>query len=101
MNFDENCGCPFNGMKSCKDVRKKNGCAMYVWIDLVDANTGVQQHMYACSFVWQPFLMMKAAQETRQGAAATEDLRNQVVKRYDAVAVEPPQEVQKLTKRVM
>ena len=34
---------------------------------------------------WQPYMSMQAAQEARQGAAATESFRNEVVRFQDEI----------------
>ena len=84
MQFDENAGCPMNGMKTCKKVRQKTECAWWTWFTFNDPTTGDDVAMHACAMVWQPYMSMKAAQESRQGAAAVESFRNEVVKRADA-----------------
>jgi hypothetical protein len=93
MRFDENQGCPLNGMKTCKKVRQKNGCAWWMWFTFNDPTTGDDVAQHACAMVWGPYMSMKAAQESRQGAAATESFRNELVRRIDRKQVEKKDEI--------
>lgn len=55
-------------------------CPWYVKVKGYDSNTGVEIDHWGCAIAWMPTLMINAANETRQGAAATESFRNEMVK---------------------
>jgi hypothetical protein len=97
MQFDENNGCPLNGMKPCKKVRQKNGCAFWMWFTFRDPQTGDDVAQHACAMVWQPYMSMKAAQETMQGAAAVESFRNEMVRRFDKTQIEKKASVNQIS----
>ncbi len=58
-------------------------CTFWVHILGKDPQTGNPVDHYDCTFKWLPVLLIENAQQVRQGAAATESFRNEVVKRQD------------------
>ena len=47
--------------------------------------TGQELDEYDCAIRWLPVLLIENAKETRQGAAAVESFRNQVVRQQEAL----------------
>lgn len=66
--------CPFIG-KDCIGLQ----CALFAQVRGTDPQSGSEVDEWACSFAWMPLLLINAAKEVRQGAAATESVRNEVV----------------------
>ncbi len=54
-------------------------CSWYTHVRGTDPQSGQEVDEYACAVAWTPILLINAAKEARQGAAATESLRNQMV----------------------
>jgi hypothetical protein len=71
--------CPLIG-KACIE----GGCKFWTHILGKSPQTGNPIDHYDCAVVWLPVLLIENSQEVRQGAAATESFRNEVVKRQDA-----------------
>jgi len=68
--------------KICPLLKKsciEHGCAWYTHLVGVNPNTGKQVDEFGCSVAWMPFLVLENAKETRQGAAAVESFRNEMV----------------------
>lgn len=55
-------------------------CPWYIEVKGYDANKGAETSNWGCAIAWMPALMINTANETRQGAAATESFRNAMVK---------------------
>lgn len=55
-------------------------CEWYTEIKGKHPQTEEQIDRWGCSITWLPMLLVNAAQEVRQGAAATESFRNDMVK---------------------
>lgn len=76
--------CPLGA--KCEDVKMEGGkpilyrCPWYVQVQGIDNNTGKEVNNWGCAIAWMPALMINTANETRQGAAATESFRNAMVK---------------------
>ena len=67
-----------------KDVSKVcHTCPWYILVRGSDPNTGKEIDTWDCSIAWLPTLLLNTAQETRQGAAATESFRNEMVKAHE------------------
>lgn len=58
-------------------------CAWYTHVRGTDPQGGQEVDEYACAVAWSPILMINMAKEAREGAAATESLRNEMVKTAD------------------
>jgi len=68
--------------KICPLLKKsciEHGCSWYTHLVGVNPNTGKQVDEFGCSVAWMPFLVLENAKETRQGAAAVESFRNEMV----------------------
>ena len=72
--------CPFF-KKKMSDVC--HTCPNWVHIRGMNPQTGEEMDNWRCAISVLPMLLINAARETREGAAATESLRNEVVKRQD------------------
>ena len=76
-------GCPLGA--KCEEVKHENGkaviyrCPWYVNVLGKDPNTGKDFDHWQCSIALLPMLMINTANEVRQGAAATESFRNEMV----------------------
>ncbi len=76
-------GCPLGA--KCEDVRQEDGelvmyrCPWHVRVRGRDNNTGEDIDHWQCAIAWMPTLQINTANETRQGAAATESFRNEVM----------------------
>ncbi len=76
--------CPLGA--KCEEVKTEDDkpvlyrCSWYVQIRGTDNNTGKEVDNWGCAIAWMPVLMINTANETRQGAAATESFRNEMVK---------------------
>lgn len=76
--------CPLGA--KCEEVKTdKDGrqtmfrCPWYVHMRGADPQTGVEHDEWACSMAWLPLLLVENSKEARQGAAATESFRNEMV----------------------
>jgi hypothetical protein len=69
--------CPLH-RASMSTVCKK--CPWWTQIRGVNPNTGADVDEWSCAVGLLPMLLLNTAQETRQGAAATESFRNEFVK---------------------
>lgn len=54
-------------------------CPWWVKIRGMDPNTGTEIDQWNCAIAWGPMLAINVAQQARQGAAATESFRNEMV----------------------
>ena len=67
----------------CPLIQKKcvqEECAWYTKLRGSNPNTGADVDEWLCAIVAIPLLQIQTAKETRQGAAATESFRNEMVK---------------------
>lgn len=77
-------GCPLGA--KCEDAKIEEGktvlyrCPWYVQIRGRDPNTGEEMDRWSCAIAWMPTLLINTANEVRQGAAATESFRNEMVR---------------------
>ena len=55
-------------------------CNWFIQVRGKDPNTGKDVDEWGCSIAWLPHLLIENANQTRQGAAATESFRNEMVK---------------------
>lgn len=76
--------CPLGA--TCETVKHEDNkpvlyrCPWYVQVKGRDSNSGKEIDHWDCAIAWMPTLMINTANETRQGAAATESFRNEMVK---------------------
>lgn len=54
-------------------------CPWYIRVVGTDNNTGELVDRYNCAISWLPTLLVNTSHEVRQGAAATESFRNEMV----------------------
>lgn len=75
--------CPLGA--KCEEVKMVEGrqvmfrCPWYTQVRGFDVNTGQEKDHWGCAIAWMPTLMVNTANEARQGAAATESFRNEMV----------------------
>jgi hypothetical protein len=62
--------------KDCVQMR----CAWFTCLRGTNPNTGQEIDEWICAVAALPLLQIEVAKETRQGAAATESFRNEMVK---------------------
>ncbi len=87
MQLDSGTYCPLI-KKDCITLK----CAWFTQVRGTHPQTGKEVDEFQCAVKWMPLLMIEVAKETRQGAAATESFRNEVVKRAtDRARLGPPQ----------
>lgn len=70
-------------------------CSWFVHIRGTNPQTGQEVDEWGCSMTWLPLLLIENAQQTRQTGAATESMRNEIIKRMDntrPIVIEPPSE---------
>lgn len=60
-------------------------CPWWCHVRGANPNTGEPVDEWRCAIGWLPMLLIETAQQSRQGAAATESMRNAVVARMDGV----------------
>ncbi len=77
--------CPLGA--KCEEVQEVDGnqailrCPWYQNVQGQHPQTGERIDHWACAIALLPMLLIENAQESRQGAAATESLRNEIVRR--------------------
>ena len=77
--------CPFHRTRCDKVCHK---CPLWVKVIGKNPNNGAEVERWHCSFTWLPMLLVENAKEVRQGAAATESFRNEMVRRADNASAE-------------
>lgn len=60
-------------------------CSWFTLVRGTEPQSGREVDEWACAIAWLPMLQINTANEVRQGAAATESLRNEVVGTSKAV----------------
>lgn len=83
---DENLICPTHH-KPMSEVCHK--CPWWTHVRGMNPNTGEEVDDWQCAIGWLPLLLIQAAKESREGAAATESFRNEIVARADAARRRP------------
>lgn len=58
-------------------------CSWFIQVRGTNPQSGAEVDEWACSIAWLPMLLINTAKEARQGAAATENFRNQMVAASD------------------
>ena len=79
---DEHLNCPL-WKKSMDQVCHK--CPLWVQLRGRNPQTGEEVDSWQCSLASLPMLLIENAQQTRHNGAATESMRNEIVKRMDGV----------------
>lgn len=80
--------CPLGA--KCEEVKTENSkqyiarCPWYTCVRGRDNNTGEDIDEWRCAIAWLPMLTINTANESRQGAAATESFRNEMTRQRDA-----------------
>jgi len=59
-------------------------CSWMIQVRGTNPQTGVEIDEWDCSIKWLPMLLIENANQVRQGAAATESFRNEMVKANEA-----------------
>lgn len=59
-------------------------CNWFTQVRGTEPQSGKEVDEWACAIAWLPMLLINTAQESRQGAAATESFRNEVKAASDA-----------------
>lgn len=54
-------------------------CSWYTQVRGTHPQTGRDVDEYACAIAWMPMLLIETSKEVRQGAAAAESMRNEMV----------------------
>lgn len=54
-------------------------CTFYTHVRGSDPQSGREVDEFACAIAWIPILLINTAKEVREGAAATESMRNEMV----------------------
>ena len=54
-------------------------CSWFTQVRGTNPQSGAEVDDWACAITWLPMLLINTAQEVRQGAAATESFRNEMV----------------------
>ena len=77
--------CPLGG--TCEKIADGviERCAWYVKIEGTHPNTGEFISESRCAMYWQPILMIDTNGKLNQNIATVESLRNETIKRQDAV----------------
>ena len=63
----------------CKGLQ----CTFMIQLRGTNPNTGQPVDEWDCAIKWLPVLLIENAKQTRQAGAATESMRNEIVKRMD------------------
>jgi|SRR5687768_5252953 len=79
--------CPLGA--KCEEVKVDGGeqvivrCPWYIKVRGFEPNTGLDIDEWRCAIAWTPILLINNSNEVRQGAAAIESFRNEVVKQNE------------------
>ena len=84
----ENLVCPLHKEKMSKVCHK---CPLWVALRGTNPNTGQDVDEWQCSLATLPMLLIENAQQARSAGAATESMRNEIVKRMDRPIQLPPE----------
>lgn len=76
MKLEVKDNCPLNNFEPCK----KFDCCWFIQVRGTNPQTGEEEDSWVCSIALLPILLIENAKEVRQGAAATESFRNEMVK---------------------
>jgi len=81
--IEKSADCPLGA--KCEEVKIEDSqpvlyrCPWHVKVRGRNNNTGEELDEWRCAMAWLPILTINTANETRQGAAATESFRNEVM----------------------
>lgn len=59
------------------------GCTFFLQLRGTNPNTGQSVDEWDCAIKWLPMLLIETSQQVRQTGAATESMRNEIVRRMD------------------
>ena len=76
MKLEVKNNCPLDKFKPCRQF----DCGWFIQVRGTHPQTGEEEDMWSCAMSLLPLLLIENAKETRQGAAATESFRNEMVK---------------------
>jgi hypothetical protein len=74
MKLDRKPYCPLI-KADCKQL----GCSWFTSLKGTNPQTGDSVDEWGCAVTWLPMLLIETSKEVRQGAAATESFRNEMV----------------------
>lgn len=80
MKLQQGTYCPLV-KKECLQTK----CAWFMQVRGTNPNTGEPVDEWGCAVTWLPILQIETTQQTRQSGAATESMRNEIVKRMDGI----------------
>lgn len=92
MKIEQGTFCPL-----IKDECIQFKCAFWTHLRGADPQTGQEIDEYDCAIRWLPVLLIEGAKETKQGAAAIESFRNEMVrgqKEYTTVVKQSIEQLQ-------
>ena len=75
MKIEPKSWCPL-----LKDECRKLDCGWFIQLRGKHPQTGADVDEWGCAVAWLPVLLIENAKEVRQGAAATESFRNEMVR---------------------
>lgn len=76
-------GCHHTGFeKSCRELVASGRCNRWVQLQGLDRNTGQPFNEWNCTDNWSVRLQVEGNQMTREAGAATETLRNEVIRQH-------------------
>ena len=81
----ENLVCPLHKEKMSKVCHK---CPLWIALRGTNPNTGKEVDEWQCSLATLPMLLIENAQQARSAGAATESMRNEIVKRMDRPTIQ-------------
>lgn len=76
MKLEVKTNCPLNNFEPCRQF----DCNWFMQIRGTHPQTGEEQDVWSCAMAVLPLLLIENSKEVRQGAAATESFRNEMVK---------------------
>lgn len=88
MKLEQGTFCPL-----IKDKCKQLECAWFTQIRGHHPQTGAPVDEWDCAVKWLPTLLIENTVTTRGTQAATESMRNEIVKRMDGHSPPPPSEM--------
>lgn len=84
MSFDPDKECPISYVQGEKGLERgpctKHDCHWFIQLQGTNPQTGLSVDEWGCAVAWLPTLLIENAKEVRQGAAAIESFRNEMVR---------------------
>lgn len=81
---DEGLICPLHKV-DCSEVCHK--CPWWVQVRGKNPQSGEEVDDWQCAIAWMPMLSVEVARTARGGQAATESMRNEIIRRMDRPAI--------------